>query len=135
MGQYLDKVLKISIIVLLLIFNLNISFAQSSNNPQLNLDSLLELAIKSKNNGKVLFNFEKIDLNLLTYFMSELTGKNIIVNTNLKGEASLVFNEPVSIKQAWDIYTAILKARSESSQKQLRQQEAFFRFLSFNTTH
>ena len=112
MGQYLDRILKFSIVILLLIFSLNISIAKEGNNSQLNLDTLLELAIKSKNNGKVLFNFEKIDLNLLTYFMSELTGKNIIVNTNLNGEASLVFNEPVSIKQAWDIYTAILKARN-----------------------
>ncbi|RUM60615.1 MAG: type II secretion system protein GspD [Persephonella sp.] len=112
MGQFLNKISK-SLIILVLIFSFNFAYSENkNNNSQLNLDTLLELAIKSKESGKVLFNFEKIDLNLLTYFMSELTDKNIIVNTNLKGEASLVFNEPVSIKQAWDIYTAILKARN-----------------------
>ena len=112
MEHYLDKLKRLTVIFLLSISFINISYSVDNAHSQLNLDNLLELASKSRNSGKVLFNFEKIDLNLLTYFMTELTGKNIIVNTDLKGEASLVFNEPVTIKQAWDIYTAILKARN-----------------------
>ena len=112
MVRYLDNLKRLFIVIFIFISLSNICYGRENSHSQLNLDSLLELAIKSRDSGKVLFNFEKIDLNLLTYFMTELTGKNIIVNTDLKGEASLVFNEPVSIQQAWDIYTAILKARN-----------------------
>jgi len=76
------------------------------------LDRLIKEARKFKKEGKVFFNFESIDLKLLTYFISELTGKNIVIGDNLKGKVSLVFSEPVSVKEAWEIYTSILKSRN-----------------------
>ncbi|SNZ06456.1 type II secretion system protein D (GspD) [Persephonella hydrogeniphila] len=74
----------------------------------------MKLSEEFKKTGKVYFNFEKIDLKTLTYFISGLTGKNIVITTDIKGEASLIFSEPVSIKDAWNIYTAILKSRNYS---------------------
>jgi len=74
-------------------------------------DTLLKEAEKARKVGKVQFNFEKIDLNLLTYFMAELMDKNIILQTDLKGTASIVLSEPVDLRQAWEIYTSILKSR------------------------
>ncbi len=79
---------------------------------QLTFEEIIQEAQTFKKTGKVYFNFEKIDLKLLTYFIAELTGKNIVLGTDLKGTASLVFTEPVTIQQAWDIYTSILKARN-----------------------
>jgi len=72
---------------------------------------LLKQAEAAKRAGKVKFNFDKIDLNLLTYFMAELTEKNIILQSDLRGTASIVLSEPVDIKQAWEIYTSVLKSR------------------------
>jgi general secretion pathway protein D len=74
----------------------------------------MKLSQEFKKTGKVYFNFEKIDLKTLTYFISGLTGKNIVITTDIKGEASLIFSEPVSIKDAWNIYTAVLKSRNYS---------------------
>ncbi|NPA58078.1 MAG: type II secretion system secretin GspD [Aquificae bacterium] len=76
------------------------------------IDDLIEQAEIQREEGKVLLNFENIDLKLLTYFISELTGKNIVIGTDLKGTATLVFSEPVSIDEAWEIYTTILKTRN-----------------------
>jgi len=81
---------------------------------EISLSELLKQAKIQKKRGKVLLNFENIDLKLLTYFISELTGKNIVIGTELKGTATLVFSEPVSVRQAWDIYTTILKTRNYS---------------------
>jgi len=75
------------------------------------LEAIIEQAKLYRRQGKVKFNFKKIDLNLLTYFMAELMDKNIILQTDLKGEATIVLPEPVSLEEAWEIYTSILKTR------------------------
>lgn len=88
-------------------------FGYTKAEQNLTFENLIKEAKEFKKTGKVYFNFENIDLKLLTYFIAELTGKNIVLNTNLKeGNVSLVFSEPVTINQAWDIYTSILKARN-----------------------
>ncbi len=93
-------------IAIFFIFSGNIFAAES------NLQKILQQAEEFKKTGKVYFNFEKIDLKLLTYFISGLTGRNIILGSDVKGEVSLIFPEPVSIDEAWNIYTSVLKARN-----------------------
>ena len=97
-------------IVFTLFFNLNINNFYAFGE-EYTFEMLLKQADEAKRTGKVKFNFENIDLNLLTYFMAELTEKNIILQTDLKGTASIVLSEPVDIKEAWEIYTSILKSR------------------------
>jgi len=76
------------------------------------LQRIIQQAKEFKETGQVYFNFEKIDLKLLTYFISGLTGKNIVLSADIKGQISLIFPEPVSIDDAWNIYTSILKSRN-----------------------
>jgi len=99
-------------ILILIVFNLIWIKPKPCFAQKLTFEDIIEEARMFKQTGKVYFNFEKIDLKLLTYFIAELTGKNIVLGTDLKGTASLVFTEPVTIQQAWDIYTSILKARN-----------------------
>ncbi len=98
----------------LILFLVLAIFSEKSKAQNLSFETVVQEAREFKKTGKVYFNFEKIDLKLLTYFIAELTGKNIVLGTDLKGTASLVFTEPVTIQQAWDIYTSILKARNYS---------------------
>ncbi len=98
------------LIIFLIVFSL-FSFSNLRAGDKISFETLLKQAEVAKKTGKVKFNFEKIDLNMLTYFMAELTEKNIILQSDLKGTASIVLSEPVDIKQAWDIYTSILKTR------------------------
>ncbi|WP_457621809.1 type II secretion system secretin GspD [Persephonella sp.] len=76
------------------------------------LERIIQQAKEFKETGQVYFNFEKIDLKLLTYFISGLTGKNIVLSADIKGQVSLIFPEPVTIDDAWNIYTSILKSRN-----------------------
>ncbi len=87
-------------------------FSSFSYAQEITFDEILKLSKEAKKTGQVYFNFEKIDLKLLTYFISSLTQKNIVLGTNIKGEVSLIFSEPVSIKDAWNIYTSVLKSRN-----------------------
>jgi len=101
------KKIKAVLLIVLLCF-----FSVSAETKNIDLGQLLEEAKTQRKTGKVLLNFENIDLKLLTYFISELTGRNVVLGSDLKGSATLVFSEPVSIKQAWEIYTSILKSRN-----------------------
>ncbi len=99
------KIFAIFVVIFLLISN--VITAQESD-----FQKLLKQAEEFKKTGKVYFNFEKIDLRLFTYFISGLTGKNIVLGTDVKGGVSLIFPEPVSIEEAWNIYTSVLKTRN-----------------------
>ncbi|NPA13542.1 MAG: hypothetical protein GXO45_06115, partial [Aquificae bacterium] len=79
---------------------------------EVSFERLIQEAREYRKEGKVYFNFENIDLKLLTYFISELTGKNIVLSGDVKGSVSLAFSEPVSIDEAWEIYTSVLKSRN-----------------------
>lgn len=59
-------------------------------------------------NGHVLLNFENIDIRVLSRMMSELTGRNIIVDEKIKGKLTILSARSVSIAEAWDIYKAAL---------------------------
>jgi len=63
---------------------------------------------EARKKGEVVLNFQSAEIRDLAEFMSKLTGKNIIVDSAVRGKISLVFTEPVSIKRAWDIFTSAL---------------------------
>ncbi|HIE58941.1 MAG TPA: type II secretion system protein GspD [Persephonella sp.] len=95
------------VIAFFILLSFNISYSQN-----ISFEELLKLSKDAKKNGKVYFNFDKIDLKLLTYFISSLTQKNIVLGSNVKGEVSLIFSQPISIEDAWNIYTSVLKSRN-----------------------
>ncbi len=63
---------------------------------------------EARKKGEVILNFQSVEIKDLADFMSKLTGKNIIVDSAVRGKISLVFSKPVSIKKAWDIFTSAL---------------------------
>lgn len=96
------------IFLILFIFCINfITFAE-----EIEQNQLKKLAQIAKREKKVVLNFDKVDIKILTYFVSTLTGKNILYPPDLKGEITLISNEPLSIEQVWDLYTTILKSRN-----------------------
>ncbi len=97
---------------LIFVFLLFLLIVPHSSSEENNLQRIIQQAKEFKKTGQVYFNFEKIDLKLLTYFISGLTGKNIVLSAEVKGQISLLFPEPVSIDDAWNIYTSILKSRN-----------------------
>lgn len=61
---------------------------------------------ESMRNGHILLNFENIDIRVLSRVMSELTGRNIIVDEKVKGKLTILSSREVSIAEAWDIFKA-----------------------------
>ena len=88
----------------ILIFFIFSSILFSQQEQSLNQKKIEE----ARKKGEVILNFQSVEVKDLAEFMSKLTGKNIIVDTAVRGKISLVFSKPVSIKRAWDIFTSAL---------------------------
>ncbi|NPA52232.1 MAG: type II secretion system secretin GspD [Aquificae bacterium] len=87
-------------------------FSYSVEKTDTDFQQLLAQAKLFKKTGKVTLNFEKIDIKLLTYFMGELADKNIILDPKIRGEVSLIFSKPISIQDAWAVFSSILKSKN-----------------------
>ena len=84
----------------LLILSLSLSFSTQKD--------LVERAKEAKKKGEVILNFQDVEIKDLARFMGELTGRNVIVDNVVRGRITLLFQKPVSIKRAWDIFTSAL---------------------------
>ncbi len=86
----------------------NVNPTLSQDKPSEKLENPEEEAKKAKKEGKVLLNFKNTDISDVVMFMATLTGKNIILSEEVKGNITLTSGKPVSIKEAWDLFTIVL---------------------------
>ncbi len=125
--------MKFNKVFAVLILSISLVFIRSFSQ-EISFKQLQELAQIAKKEKSVTLNFEKIDIKLLTYFISSITGKNIVLPPNIKGDITLIFNKPITIEQAWDVYTAILKSKNYN----ILEREGYYEIvpvnLSRNTT-
>ena len=68
---------------------------------------------RAKRTGKVFLNFQNADISLVVKFMSELTGKNIVLGPNVKGTITISSAKPVSINQTWDLFVMSLTLQGD----------------------
>ncbi len=97
--------------VLILTIFINLA-SYSAEKKDIDFQELIAQAKIFKKTGKVTLNFEKIDIKLLTYFMGELANKNIVLDPKIRGEVSLLFSKPISIEDAWAVFSTILKSKN-----------------------
>jgi general secretion pathway protein D len=69
---------------------------------------LQKTAQEQKRTGRVFLNFQDADISLVAKFMSELTGKNIILDPAVKGTITVSSAKPVSVQTAWEIFLLAL---------------------------
>jgi general secretion pathway protein D len=65
-------------------------------------------AQEQKRTGRVFLNFQDADISLVAKFMSELTGKNIVLDPAVKGTITVSSAKPVSVQTAWEIFLLAL---------------------------
>jgi general secretion pathway protein D len=69
---------------------------------------LQKLAQEQKRTGRVFLNFQDADISLVAKFMSELTGKNIVLDPAVKGTITVSSAKPVSVQTAWEMFLSAL---------------------------
>ncbi len=87
-------------LLIILLFSVEV-YAQSA-------EEIQKQAQEQRRTGKVYLNFQNADISLIVKFMSELTGKNIILDPNVKGSLTISSAKPISIKEAWDLFVMSL---------------------------
>jgi len=65
-------------------------------------------AQEQRRTGRVFLNFQDADISLVAKFMSELTGKNIILDPAVRGTITVSSAKPVSVQTAWEIFLLAL---------------------------
>lgn len=59
--------------------------------------------------NKIQLNFRDVEILNVIRLMSELTGKNFLVDDNVRGKVTLIAPEPVSINEAYQVFLSILE--------------------------
>ncbi len=53
--------------------------------------------------------FDNVDINLLIKFISELTGKNFLVNENVKGKVTIISPSKITVDEAYRVFESVLE--------------------------
>ncbi|MCX8083904.1 MAG: type II secretion system secretin GspD [Calditerrivibrio sp.] len=102
--------IKISFFAFLLIFFVGLVDVSFTADQSMDIKQIIEIANQFKKEKNLKFNFQNIDIKLLTYFMSSVTNKNIVIDPTISGNVSFVSSTKIGINEAWDIYSSILKS-------------------------
>ncbi|MDX2445777.1 MAG: secretin N-terminal domain-containing protein, partial [Desulfobacterales bacterium] len=60
--------------------------------------------------GKMVsIDFNNVDLNVLIKFISELTGKNFVIDQRVKGKATIISPSKISVAEAYKVFESVLE--------------------------
>ncbi|MBI3928597.1 MAG: type II secretion system secretin GspD [Armatimonadetes bacterium] len=59
--------------------------------------------------GRIMMNYENIDLRVLARLMAELTGRNIVLDDRVQGRVTVLSSREVTPAEAWDIFKVALE--------------------------
>lgn len=63
------------------------------------------------NDEKVTFNFTDVDLPVIARFVSDITGKNFILDERIKGKITIIAASEISVSEAFNLFTSILELK------------------------
>ena len=61
--------------------------------------------------GLITMNFQNVDLPVLAKFISEITGKNFVLDENVRGKVSVISPTRVTPEQAYSIFQSVLQVK------------------------
>ena len=65
----------------------------------------------SATSNKIQLNFRDVEILNVINLMSELTGKNFLIDGNVRGKVTLIAPEPVTIDEAYQVFLSILEVQ------------------------
>ena len=57
----------------------------------------------------VKLDFDNVDILLLIKFISEVTGKNFVIDPKVKGKVTIVFPTKISVNEAYKVFESVLE--------------------------
>jgi len=74
-------------------------------------DTMSSYASDKRGDAKVTFNFVDVDLQAITKFISDISGRNFIYDERLKGKITIVAPTKLSISEAYDLFVSVLELK------------------------
>src|SRR5258708_10404332 len=65
----------------------------------------------------ITMNFQNVDIPVLAKFISELTGKNFLVDESVRGKVSIISPTKVTPAQAYQIFQSVLRLKGFTTQQ------------------
>src|SRR5579864_1124828 len=66
--------------------------------------------------NEITMNFQNVDIPVLAKFISEITGKNFVIDENVRGKISIISPTKVTPDQAYDIFQSVLQLKGFTTQ-------------------
>ncbi len=66
---------------------------------------------------EITMNFQNVDIPVLAKFISEITGKNFLVDESVRGKVSIISPTKVSTNQAYQIFQSVLQLKGFTTQQ------------------
>ena len=66
------------------------------------------LAKQEPNTRYVTIDFDNVDIGLFIKFISELTGKNFVVDKTVRGKVTIISPAKISVKEAYKVFESVL---------------------------
>ncbi|MBW1822251.1 MAG: type II secretion system protein GspD, partial [Deltaproteobacteria bacterium] len=101
----ISKAIIFSLISIFLVSFACLSFAQTGKNTK----SSRELKGKVESKRFISIDFNNVDINVFIKFISELTGKNFIVDNKIKGKVTVISPSKISVKEAYKVFESVLE--------------------------
>ena len=73
--------------------------------------SLLITPVMAAGSKGVVLNFNEVDISTMVKFISDLTGKNFILDDRVKGKISVYSPSKLSIEEAYNVFTSVLELK------------------------
>ena len=65
----------------------------------------------------VSIDFNNVDINVFVKFISELTGKNFVLDHRVKGKVTIISPTKISIKEAYKVFESVLEVHGYTTVK------------------
>lgn len=79
----------------------------NSKSSAIKIDETVAGALRS---GRIMLNFDNLDIKAVSKIMSQLTKKTILLDRSVSGNITIISSRKVSISEAWDLYLSALEA-------------------------
>jgi general secretion pathway protein D len=110
------KISKVIIFLLISIFLVSfacLSFAQTEKNTK----GSGELKGKVESKRFISIDFNNVDINVFIKFISELTGKNFVIDNKVKGKVTVISPSKISVKEAYKVFESVLEVHGYATVK------------------
>ncbi len=121
MKPYINIIKTIMFLLLIIMFNSTLSTAQDPGGPipfEEPPKKIDEPPRKPASSDQfVTIDFNNVDINVFIKFISELTGRNFIVDQRVKGKVTIISPKKISIKEAYKVFESVLDVHGFSTVK------------------